>query len=368
MTSKPRATITDVAREAGVSVGTVSRVFNNRADVNPGIREKVWATANRLGYQRIRQRRAGAGSGGSATAPGQTSVGDIGIVFFGMDDTLVQLPIISSALQGIESRLSTLGRSLLLANIPGANRVPHFIGEGRVSGLILKGPNQGSLPDASQMELLRAAYNLPHIWLMGRLPGATGDHANFDTDIAARLAAEHLREKGHRHVAFFNPKPGQNQFERLKSSFFFATQRLGQRHTLLESEPPAHQQWPLPATTQQSAVDELCTRWVKSPVATRPTALFIPSDRTAVQVYTAFKNLGVTIGSDISIVSCNNERALIGILHPDLTTVDVHADVIGQRAVDQLLWRIDHPADRHPVQVLVEPTIVSRHSVAQLRD
>lgn len=363
MTSKPKITITDVARTAGVSVGTVSRVFNNRSDVNAGIREKVWATANRLGYQRIRQRRV---SGGVTPNPSNAGVGDIGIIFFGMDDTLVQLPIISSALQGIESRLSTLNRSLLLANIPAANRVPHFIGEGRVKGLILKGPNQGSLPSPEQVELIRAAYSLPHIWLMGRLPGAQGDHANFDTDIAARLAAEHLQAKGHKRVAFFNPKPGQNQFEKLKSAFLFSAQRLGLEASLLESPAPVQTRWPLPATTNQDAVAELCSRWLNTKTSERPTAFFVPSDRTAVQVYAAVKQLGIRIGIDLSIISCNNERALIGILHPDLTTVDVHADVIGQRSVDQLLWRIENPSDPHPVQVLVEPTLVSRNSVAQL--
>ncbi len=363
MTSKPKITITEVARAAGVSVGTVSRVFNNRSDVNAGIREKVWATANRLGYQRIRQRR---NSGPAAGEGLPTGTGDIGIVFFGMEDTLVQLPIISYAVQGIESRLSTLGRSLLLANIPAANRIPHFIGEGRVKGLILKGPNQGELPSASQVELIRACYSLPHIWLMGRLPGAKGDHANFDTDIAARLAAEHLHAKGHRRVGFLNPKPGQNQFERLKSSFLFSAQRLGMEASLLESAPRANATWPLPATTSQDAVAELCTRWAQARPSERPTALFIPSDRTAVQVYSTVKQLGIRIGTELSLISCNNERALIGILHPDLTTIDVHADIIGQRAVDQLLWRIEHPADPHPVQVLVEPSLVERHSVAQL--
>jgi len=364
MTSKPKITITDVAQAAGVSVGTVSRVLNNRPDVNASIRDKVLQTAAKLGYQRIRQRKAETGVSQASSHLG--GAGDIGIVFFGMEDTLVQLPIISSALQGIESRLSTLGRSLLLANIPGGNRVPAFITENRVRGLILKGPNQGLLPDPARMPLLRSALTMPHIWLMGRLPGVSGDHANFDTDAAARLAAAHLAARGHRRVAFLNPKPGQNQFERLKSSFESAAARLQLSHTLLESEPHAQQAWPLPATTSQGSVAELCIRWMNTPVASRPTALFIPSDRTAVQLYAACKQLGLRIGVDISVVSCNNERALTGILHPDLTTVDVHADVIGQRSVDQLLWRIANPRDTHPVQVLVEPNLVERNSVAQL--
>jgi DNA-binding LacI/PurR family transcriptional regulator len=47
--SSPRATITDVAKAAGVALGTVSRVFNHHADVNTEIRDRVMNTARKLG-------------------------------------------------------------------------------------------------------------------------------------------------------------------------------------------------------------------------------------------------------------------------------------------------------------------------------
>jgi DNA-binding LacI/PurR family transcriptional regulator len=362
MQKKHQITITDVAKSAGVAVGTVSRVFNNHADVNPEIKEKVWHAAHRLGYKRIRQRRAST----EASAQQPSLTGDIGVVCFGMDDTLVQLPIVSSALQGIESALSSRGRSLLLANIPKGNRLPPFVSEGRVIGLILKGPNQGELPAESENELLRSLYRFPHVWLMGRLANAVGDHCNFDTDTAGRLAAEHLRAKGHRRVGFLNPKPGQNQFERVKHGFQAACLRLGLSLTLLESEAPTSFSWPLPAITLQDNVARLMQSWLALSASTRPTALFVPSDRTASQLYSAATALNLKVGSDLSVVSCNNERSIVQNLVPELTTIDVHADLIGQRAVDQLFWRIEHPGDPSTHQWLLEPTLVERSSVAQL--
>jgi DNA-binding LacI/PurR family transcriptional regulator len=359
MPSLRRATIIDVAKAAGVAVGTVSRVFNNHVDVNGDIREKVVKAARDLGYSRLRQRKR------TRDQSDTTRHENIAVICFGMEDTLVQLPVISTALQGIEHSLSKQGRSLMLANIPKGDRVPPFLTEQHVEGLILKGPNQGELPSRTQNELLNHIYRLPHVWMMGRLPGAEGDHCNFDTDSAGRIAADHLLKKGHTHVAFMNPKPGQNQFERLKVGFRIAAERNGQKLTLLEVELPEKLTWPLPAITLPAKVSALTDQWLALPENQRPTAIFVPSDRTAVQLYEVLERRRMRVGRDVSVISCNNEKSLLMSLNPGLTTIDVHAETIGSRAVDQLMWRIQHPDEPHSIQLLVEPSLAERASVAQ---
>lgn len=357
--SKP-ATITDVARVADVSLGTVSRVLNNYADVNAEIRARVLSAARELNYSRLRQRRAAPGGDGGAP------VGNIAIIFFGMEDTLAHLPVIGAALQGIEHALAAHGRNIMLGNVPRGDRVPPFLAERRVDGLILKGPNQGLLPPESECELLSHICRLPHVWMMGRLSNARGDHCNFDTAAAARLVVQHFRRKGHQRIAFMNPKPGQTQFERLRIGFFAAAAEFGCEATLLESERTEPPVWPLPATTVQDKVNALVDRWMKLPAKTRPTGVFVPSDRTGVQLYSALERRSLRVGADLSVVSCNNEQSLLMDLHPQLTSVDVQAEYIGRRTVDQLLWRMRHRDDPLTVQVLVEPTLIERESVAAL--
>jgi len=361
MTKSIKVTITDVAEAAGVAVGTVSRVLNNHTDVNATIRAKVWEVARRLNYTRIRQR-----STRREDSANEHNTGTIAAVFFGMEDTLVQLPIVSAALQGMEGALSAQGRSLMLANIPKADRVPPFLLGNEVVGLILKGPNQGELPSPEQNDLLQHIYRFPHVWLMGRLGNAKGDHCNFDTEFAGKIAAEHLHQKGHRRVAFLNPKPGQTQFEKLKNGFYAATSRLGQMVTLLEASPRDTHEWPLPAITNADVVTELVERWIAMPAQSRPTAIFVPADRTAVQVYSALSQKGLRVGSDVSLISCNNERPHLMNLQPAVTTIDVHAECVGRRAVDQLLWRIRNPNETASIQLLVEPTLVEGDSVANI--
>ncbi|MDP0500821.1 MAG: LacI family DNA-binding transcriptional regulator [Verrucomicrobiota bacterium JB022] len=355
--SKPRATITEVAKAAGVATGTVSRVFNKHPDVNIDIRRRVNEAAAKLGYVRQRKRTRSAH---------HSEVGNIGVIFFGMQDTLAQLPVVSSAVHGIEVALSEIGRNLMLSNIPEGDRIPPFLAENRVEGVIIKGPNQGALPNPEENDLLRHVYSYPHVWLMGRLPNARGDHCNFDTDAAGRLVARHLHAKGHRRVCFLNPKPGQSQFEKLKQSFFVAAERLSLETSALEVEPPPLISWPLPATTSQEHVETLVDQWMNVPAERRATAIFVPSDRTAVQLYSALERRSLQVGKDVSVISCNNEMPLLMDLRPGLTTIDVHPEVVGQRAVDQLLWRIRHPQENLSFRILVSPSLVERESVAQL--
>lgn len=358
--SKP--TITDVARAAGVAIGTVSRVINNYSDVNPELQAKVRQAAESLKYTRIRQRSTRRAS----AKPHDPSAQTIAAVFFGMEDTLVQLPIVSSALQGIEGALSDLGRSLMLSNIPKGDRIPPFIQAGLVKGLILKGPNQGGLPPPPYTPFIAGLLRLPHVWLMGRPQNATGDHCNFDADAAGAIAALHFFEKGHRRIAFLNPKPGQIQFEKLKDGYRAAASAKRMECLILENPRPESIDWPLPAITHADAVAQLLQRWIELPASKRPTAVFVPSDRAAVQLYAAMDRRGLQAARDLSVISCNNEHSLLMNLHPKVATIDVHADFIGRRAVEQLLRRIDGAACEHAVQILIEPTLVPGDSVATI--
>jgi DNA-binding LacI/PurR family transcriptional regulator len=357
---KKPVTVVHVAKAAGVAVGTVSRVFNHEPNVNGEARARVLKAAQELGYKRIRQHRRNGG------APLVAAKGNVGVVIFGMEDALAQVPVVGAALHGVERALSLRGENLMLANIPRGDLVPAFVRDRGVQGLILKGPNQGRLPTALESELIAALESIPRVWLMGRLANAAGDHANFDADLAGQLVVAHFRERGHRRVAMLNPKPGHTQFEKLQRGFVDAAERFGVEAAVLGVEPPAELTWPLPAITSEDNVRLLVERWLKQPASKRPTGLLVPSDRTAVQLYGALAERGVRVPRDVSVISCNNETSLISGLTPGLTTIEVHAEAVGRRAVEQLFWRIAHPDEAVTMTVLVEPRLEVRDSVARV--
>lgn len=359
--SRKPATVHDIAKAAGVAVGSVSKALNSHPGVSPHARERILSAARDLGYSPLRKRKTSAAHSTRADAP------NVGLICFGMEDALVDLPVVSAALHGIEGEVAAEGGTLMFASIPKGDRVPAFLTQGELAGVIVKGPNQGAIPPVETSELLRQIYRIPHVWLLGRPPNGEGDQVNFDAFAAGRLAANHLASKRHRRVAFLNPKPGHVQFEGVKHGFCEQSRDLGHSVEVFEPEQPQPIAWPLPAITSQERVDAMVNRWSSQPASRRATALAVGADITAVQVYSAMSRLGFKVGKDVGIVSCNDERSLIAGLTPSLTTIDVQADAIGRNAVARLLWRSKHPLEKVDARILVDPILVERASVPLLK-
>jgi DNA-binding LacI/PurR family transcriptional regulator len=235
-----------------------------------------------------------------------------------------------------------------------------------VDGLILKGPNHGGLPSDQTNELVRQIKRFPHVWIMGKPLDVDGDESNFDMMEAGRIAAKCFQEHGHRRVAFLNGRPGHVQFEKLKDAFQAVTGRAGIEVLLVEAAAPGEFSWPLPATSYEKDIAELAARWRGMPSSRRPTAIFVPADHTAIQLYAAFSRMGVHVGRDVSLLSCNREKLMTSNLHPSLASIEVHPEVFGSRAVDQLLWRMANPYDRHHYDIIVKPELVMGESMKKV--
>jgi LacI family transcriptional regulator len=355
-------TVVDVARVADVALGTVSRVLNTPDSVRPDIRRRVLDAIASTGYQRLRQRRAPT----LVDAGRRRRRGNFGIILIGMDESLAHLPVITEALHGVELATAGEGINLMIANVPQADRVPAFLAKGQVDGIIVKSPLLGDFKACSSAELVAAIASVPHVWLTGRPDSATGDVCATDNDAGARLAAEYLHGKGHRRIGYLHPRPGQTRSEGLKLSFTMHAQRLGMTVQPFEKTLAGPVRWPLPAIMQPEDIMPLLGRWLEMPAEARPTAMLVPADSIAVQLYAALRQSGLQVAKDLSVLSFNHERPLVMGLSPALTTIDIRAETIGRRAVERLLWRIEHPEDLVPTKIVVEPVLVEGASVAQV--
>ncbi|MBL9215928.1 MAG: LacI family DNA-binding transcriptional regulator [Opitutaceae bacterium] len=354
-----------MAAAAKVAVGTVSRVLNTPEAVGPEIRQRVLDAIAQINYKPLRRRNKG---GLAPNAPGvQRFRGNIGVLLIGMDDSLTHLPVISEALHGVELAMAAEGINLLLANVPSADRVPAFLAKNQVDGLIIKSPLLGDLRACASPALVEAINRLPHVWLLGKPDSGEGDMCGFDFDVGARTAAEYLHARGHRRIGYLHPRPGQTRSESLKRAITLHMQRMGMSVRYFEKLITPEVRWPLPAITNPIDILPLLERWENLPAADRPTAIVVSADSIAVQVYQALHRKNLVIGRDVSLLSFNHERPLVMGLNPALTTIDVRAEAIGRRAVEQLLWRIRNKADAVPTKILVEPQLVEGNSVAVLK-
>jgi LacI family transcriptional regulator len=242
--------------------------------------------------------------------------------------------------------------------------VPEVLLRKRIEGVILKGALQGNLAAQVNPALMEVLRQLPIVWVLGRPRGCQGDVVQVNDTLAGQLAAEHLVSHGHRRLAFVSAKPSHVFLMRRQASFTFYAQQAGATVKAYLGDDRAWQ-FPSPAIDHVELVQGLVDRLLAERARERPTAIFTPDDSVGTMVARALAVRGLKLGSDLSLMSCNNERPLLIGIHPALTTIDVHAHEIGRRAVDQLAWRMAHP-DAACLDIGVEPTLVEGESVVKL--
>jgi len=333
--------IVEVAKLAGVSHATVSRVINNRPGVSPECVQLVRQAMQNIGYTP---------SGRGRPVNAQPRVGTIALLMIGADLTLMLAPVAGAVLHAVENTLAGMGFNLILGKLNESGRLPPSVANGRVDGLLL----YGYPPPRQHMSRLS---KLPCVWLLSaRSPrGYWGDRIEPDNEAIGRIAAEHLVSKGHKHIAMLNLSPDHMGYEVRTRAFIETAQTT---HGIKADEVVDGQiesAMPFTAAFDEMQVKQIVARLLA--METMPTGLFVPRDSLTVMVYHELRAQGIEPGRDIEIVSCNNEPVLSG-LDPRPATIDLRPEVIGKQAVEQLSIRIQKPNDPVSVVSTVQPRLV----------
>jgi DNA-binding LacI/PurR family transcriptional regulator len=89
----------------------------------------------------------------------------------------------------------------------------------------------------------------------------------------------------------------------------------------------------------------------------RPDGLFVSQDVEAIGLYPMLVQRGIRPGTDVQIISCNNEQSGLAMLSPRPATIDLGTDQIGRWAVTRLVNRIARPSEP-PIRMLIAPKLV----------
>jgi LacI family transcriptional regulator len=359
-TSLPdKPTVVDVARTAQVAVGTVSRVLNTPELVSPEIRQRVLEVIERINYIPLRRRKGRA-------AADRVRRRNIGVLFLGMEESFARLPVFSEALQGVEKAIAAANGNLLLANIPDADHVPVFIARNLVDGLIVRAPLIGDFRRYAHRSVVHAIERLPHVWLVAQPDSAMGDVVESDHDVAGRKAAEYLLSQGHRFAGYFRPHPSRKRILEPRELLTMFGRNLGLSVRYFSAPQNTSVKWPVPSIDRPAPLLPLLDEWERIPRNARPTVLAVGSDEHAVHLYSALQQRGYQVGRDVSIFSFRRETTLSASLTPALATLDIQATAIGRRAVDHLLWSIEHRSDDRATKIRIEPRLIPGPSVANI--
>ena len=353
-----KVTIQSVADQAGVSIGTVSRVLNRDPSVNPKLSEKVLNSVEELGYKPLRKRRPRSEATSSCL-----SRRTIGLLTLGMDSSLSHLPVVTAAIDGIREAIGETGANLQICDVPDPAVEPKWLKQVQCDGWLVKGAMQGDLMAATHPELRNRLERSPCVWFHGRPNKAPGFGVGPNDWEVGTIAATHLFENGHRDVAFLSPKKDQYLLKRRQYGFVARCDDLGMRCSVHARN---LQNWTFPLERPKSltAVSSLLERLLNS--KGQPTAIFVPADSIAVLLYRALAERGLSIPDDISVISSNHEEGLIASLFPALTTVDIHSTEIGRESVALLERSFRQEADLPPQDVQFAPSLIEGDSVRSI--
>ena len=329
------ANIFDVAKAAGVSHQTVSRVLNGDGTVRPAIRQRVDEAIVALDYR----------PSAAARALARRRTRTIGLIVVGMP---YYGP--ASIANGFNAAARLSGWDVAIAATDDGADDVDLVQAGetllaqnpRAVVVVAPGPAVGAA-------LAGLAGRVPVVTTVDVVPGAAGT-VTVDDERGAAIAVEHLASLGHREVLHIAGPEGWTEADQRITGWHAASSRLG-------LGTPALLRGDWSSATGYRLGGEIARQGA-------PTAVFSANDQMALGVLAAFRDAGVRVPEDVSVVGFDDipEAAFFP---PPLTTLRQDFGALGRglmARVDDLL------ADREPTDVALQiPELVVRASTAAPR-
>jgi LacI family transcriptional regulator len=306
--TKTAITIRDVAREAGVSVSTVSRVLNDKDDVAPETYERVQNIVQQLGYS----------SSLAARSMRSRRTNVIGLIVPDVDDSFsIQV------MKGVNQAIFELDYDLIIYTSgsikkhSAAQRERHFVSllNGSITdGLIIVTPAATSFSTAAPVVAVDPNNESPEC------------PAVIATNHTGALAAiEYLIGLGHRRIGFIGGRPDLQCAQQRLLGYQDALRQAG-----IAPDPDLIAVGDFTTETGRRCAQELLA------LADRPTAVFAANDQSAIGAIEAATGRGLRVPDDLSVVGFDNipEAAYF---NPGLTTVDQFVARMGYVATEVLI-------------------------------
>jgi len=331
-----RITITDVARSAGVSVGTVSRVLNQREGkirISDATRKHVLDTAEQMGYQ--------ANVFASALRTDRTGV--IGVIIRNISD-----PFLSSLTQAIQQAAFVHEIDVLIGhahdNNQIATRLLQRMRSGWFDGVLLVGKLDGYNHLIDQLRQSKT-----HFVTVSHGTQAEPPLVNIDEVAGTHLALDHLYQLGHRRIAYIGSMLDAGIGERLAYFKQFALDNdLGLPGNYIQTG----------VYTQAEAMHRTINL-LQRPDS--PTAIFAASTWLGIGALQGARYLGVSVPDQLSILGFD-EIPQAANTFPPMTTVQQPIDEMAQEVVALLVHQINQDQEVQEVRRIVTPQLIIRAS------
>ena len=329
------ATVRDVARRAGVSAMTVSRVNNGNAGVRPETRKRVEHAVTELDFV----------PNGVARGLMSSKTGALGLIVPDIGN-----PFFATVVRGAESVARRAGYRLLLCNSEGdlaleRQYIEDMISH-RVEGLIIA--PLGDRSKVNLMPLVRRKF--PFVLIDRSVAGLDADLVQADSVSGARKLVSHLIGLGHRRIAvIIEPDNVSTARERMQ----------GYREALkaggLKFAPEL-----IVRTSADRAGGHMAMRKLLE-LDPLPKAVFAVNNMTALGAMQAIRERGLVVPKDIALV-CFDDVEHLAVLSPFLTVINQPTETFGTLSSRLLLDRISGEVGEWPRRVVLDADLIVRES------
>ncbi|MDP3949503.1 LacI family DNA-binding transcriptional regulator [Microbacterium sp.] len=325
-----RPSLRDVAERAGASVQTVSRVANGEPNVTDGLRHRVLTAMNELGYR----------PNAAARAIRRGAFNTIGVVYHDLVSVGVHRSVAAISKSAADHGFATTLMPIAVTSSQAADGAFMRLGEMAVDAIVVVLPER-----FKAIESLHIPPGVPTV-VIGPPVLAGAAAVDFDQQLGARLAVEHLLSLGHDTVHHIGGP----------ASSYAAESRLSVWATTLRGRDRPLPEAPRGDWTPASGYRAMQTLLERD----RPSAIFAASDQMALGVYRAVQEAGLRIPHDISVVGFD-DVAEAAMYAPPLTTIAEDWAELGRQAVQAVL---EFQAGATPPSVTLPTRLVARDSTA----
>lgn len=330
-----KTTIRDVARQAGVGVGTVSRVLNDSPSVSEVTRQKVLSVIDSLDYSpNLAARRL---------SRGKTMAVGVIVPFFTNSSVVKRL-------QGVVSVFSDSAYDLVLFDVEKAkdrnDLLRNIVRRELIDGLLIVSlkPADNDVAEVLEADIPAVVVDADQRWLSRII---------VDNVAGAKQATEHLIRLGHRRISYINDDPT-NPFNGAPTR----DRHEGYRQALREADIPYRPEYYQQGTLNRSSARHLTQKLMQLPEP--PTAIFAYSDTQAIGVLEAANDMGIRVPEALSVVGYDDIEAA-ELVH--LTTIRQSLYESGVLGAQLLLKQMVEPF-LEPQEILLETELVVRNTTA----
>ncbi len=304
-----RVSIRDVAKEAGVSIATVSNALNNSQVVHPKTREHVLAIAESLHYTSAQNPKR--------TRPSAKSANRV----IGLFVSSMTGEYYSNLADSMFYELLLYGYDLEIYMIHDQADIRRRLNASRVDGAVIF---CGPMNDAQRKELLSAG--LPVVFLDQEFCQWNASCVLYHSYETGRMAAEYLLGLGHRDLMHVRGIP---------HNYDSAERQRGFEDVLKEKGIPLRKENILEGRFERAAAYREMHQYL-SAGHQLPEAIFASNDLSAIGVLDVLHDFHIRVPEDVSIIGCDDNR-FASFVTPSLTTIRTHMESVGKTAAAEIM-------------------------------